>query len=165
MTTITDDALELLANQVGEQLEKNEQILSCAESCTGGFISKVVTDIGGSSGWFDRGFITYTNLSKTELLGVPAEVMAAHGAVSVETAGAMASGALRHSQASISIAVTGIAGPGGGSLDKPVGTVCFAWALRNGPVDTDTQHFVGNRDGVRRQTVAHALQGILDRIG
>jgi len=165
MITITDEALHQLASQVGDRLVENKQMLSCAESCTGGFISKVVTDIAGSSSWFDRSFITYTNLSKTELLGVPAEVIAAHGAVSVDTARAMASGALALSQATISVAVTGVAGPGGGSLDKPVGTVCFAWARRDGALDAEMQHFNGDRDGVRRQTVAHALQGVLDRIG
>lgn len=165
MITITDEALHQLASQVGDRLLANKQMLSCAESCTGGFISKVVTDIAGSSSWFDRSFITYTNRSKTELLGVPAELIAAHGAVSVDTARAMASGALVHSQATVSVAVTGIAGPGGASLDKPVGTVCFAWARRDGALDAEMQHFNGDRDGVRRQTVAHALQGVLNRIG
>lgn len=165
MITITDEALDHLAMELGDRLKKSEKVLSCAESCTGGFISKVVTDVAGCSSWFDRGFVTYTNQSKTELLGVPAEIISGHGAVSVDTARAMASGALAHSQASISVAVTGLAGPGGGSLDKPVGTVCFAWARRDGLQDVDVQHFKGDRDGIRRQTVAYALQGILARIG
>jgi len=165
MTIPTDEALEHLASQLGDRLVSQHQTLSCAESCTGGYISKVVTDIAGSSHWFDRGFITYTNQSKIELLGVAAGIIATHGAVSEATAMAMASGALAHSQASITLAVTGIAGPGGGRLDKPVGTVCFAWARRDGALDAETQHFEGDRNGVRRHAVLHALQGVLARIG
>lgn len=165
MTIPTDEVLHQLARQLGDHLLQASQILACAESCTGGFISKVVTEIGGSSQWFDRGFVTYTNQSKSELLGVPAATIAEHGAVSEATARAMATGALRHSQAHITLAVTGIAGPGGGRLDKPVGTVWFAWATRDGPVDSDTQQFPGDRDAVRRQAVAHALQGVLTRLG
>ena len=165
MTIPTDEALHHLASQLGERLQQARQVLACAESCTGGFISKVVTDIAGSSQWFDRGFITYTNQSKMELLGVPEATIAEHGAVSEATARAMASGALAHSQAHISLAVTGIAGPGGGRLDKPVGTVWFAWATRAGSLDSDTQQFPGDRDAVRRQAVVHALEGVLARLG
>ena len=165
MTIPTDELLHRLAHQLGERLLQRGQLLACAESCTGGFISKVVTDVAGSSQWFDRGFVTYTNQAKTELLGVAAETLARHGAVSEATACAMAAGALDHSQADISLAVTGIAGPGGGRLDKPVGTVWFAWATRDGMVDADTQQFPGDRDAVRRQAVAHALEGVLARLG
>ncbi|MEJ2391746.1 MAG: CinA family protein [Gammaproteobacteria bacterium] len=160
-----DEMLRHLAGQLGEMLVRAHQRVATAESCTGGFAGKVMTDIPGSSQWFDRGFITYTNQSKTELLGVPAELIAEHGAVSEATARSMATGVLRHSQAQISLAVTGIAGPGGGRLDKPVGTVWFAWASRNGQVETESHWFPGDRDAVRRQAVAHALRGVMDRIG
>ena len=165
MTTADDDLLHQLAITVGEVLARTRQRLTCAESCTGGYIGKVVTDIAGSSGWFERGFVTYSNQSKTDLLGVEAGLIDRHGAVSEATARAMASGALRHSLADISVAITGIAGPGGGSAAKPVGTVWFAWALRRGEVDAEVQQFHGDRDAVRRQAVAHALQGILVRLG
>jgi len=165
MTIPSDESLRKLAEQLGEALQSHQQQLACAESCTGGFASKVVTDIPGSSQWFDRGFVTYTNQSKTGLLGVPAELIAEHGAVSESTARAMAAGVLRHSQAHIGLAVTGIAGPGGGSLDKPVGWVWFAWATRDGRLEAEARQFSGNRDEVRRQAVAHALQGVLKRLG
>ena len=164
MTIPTDESLHHLASRLGDRLLQTGRLLACAESCTGGYVCKVATDIAGSSQWFDRGFVTYTNQSKSELLGVPAETILEHGAVSEATARAMAAGALQHSQAHVSLAITGIAGPGGGSLDKPVGLVCFAWAARDGKLDSDTQQFLGDRDGVRRQSVAHALQGVLDRI-
>lgn len=164
MTIPTDEQLRQLAGKVGDRLKQSNRMLACAESCTGGFISKVITDIAGSSHWFDCGFITYTNQAKTELLGVPASTIARHGAVSEATARAMTAGAIDHSQAYICLAVTGIAGPGGGSLDKPVGTVCFAWARRDGLSDSDTQLFPGDRDAVRRQAVAHALKGVLARL-
>ena len=165
MTIPDDKSLRKLAEQLGATLQSSHRLLACAESCTGGFVSKVVTDISGSSQWFDRGFITYTNQSKTDLLGVPAELIAEHGAVSEPTARAMAAGALRHSLAHITLAVTGIAGPGGGRLDKPVGLVWFAWANRDGGLEAEPQQFPGDRDGVRRQAVAHALQGVLNRLG
>jgi nicotinamide-nucleotide amidase len=165
MTIPTDEILHQLARQIGERLLQTGQWLACAESCTGGFVSKVVTEIAGSSQWFDRGFITYTNQAKSELLGVPVETIAEHGAVSEATARAMAAGVLQHSQADISLAVTGIAGPGGGRLDKPVGTVWFAWARRDGEVSSESQQFPGDRDAVRRQAVAHVLQGVLSRLG
>jgi nicotinamide-nucleotide amidase len=164
MTVPTDAYLHQLAKQVGEVLLQTGQSLACAESCTGGYISKVITDVAGSSRWFERGFITYTNQSKTELLGVPADLIAREGAVCEATARAMAAGALLHSAAQNSLAVTGIAGPGGGRLDKPVGLVWFAWAGEAGKVDADHQHFPGDRDAVRRQAVAHALQGVLMRL-
>lgn len=161
----SDAELQQLAEQTGERLKAADILLACAESCTGGFVSKVITDIPGSSEWFDRGFITYTNQAKQELLGVPAETVAEHGAVSEQTARAMAAGAIRHSQAAITIAITGIAGPGGGRLDKPVGMVWFAWATRDGHIESESLQFLGDRDGVRRQAVAHALHGLLSRLG
>lgn len=135
-------------------------MLSCAESCTGGWLAKVCTDLPGSSGWFERGFVTYTNESKQELLGVSAETLFVHGAVSEQTVAEMASGALAHSRAQISVAISGIAGPGGGSLEKPVGTVCFGWALEGGERATESCHFHGDREAVRAQAVLHALQGL-----
>ena len=165
MSIPSDEQLQHLASSVGEQLKLAGEMLACAESCTGGLVSKVITDIPGSSEWYDRGFITYSNMAKQDMLGVPAETLAEHGAVSEQAARAMAAGALRHSQAAITLAITGIAGPGGGSLDKPVGTVWFAWARRDGKVATDKQQFLGDRDAVRRQAAAHALQGVLNRLG
>lgn len=165
MSIPSDEQLQHLAGEVGERLKQSGRMLACAESCTGGLVSKVITDISGSSEWYDRGFITYTNQAKQDMLGVPAETLAEHGAVSEHTARAMAAGAIRHSQAAMTLAITGIAGPGGGSLDKPVGTVWFAWARRDSQVETDKQQFLGDRDAVRRQAAAHALQGVLSRLG
>lgn len=151
-----------LAVQVSVALRTRQQTLAIAESCTGGWIAKAVTDVPGSSGWFDRGFVTYSNAAKIELLGVQESTLAAHGAVSAEVVAEMAAGALKRSRADIALAVSGIAGPDGGSPDKPVGAVYLAWAQRNGAVHTESRHFGGNRDAVRLQTVAAALQGILD---
>lgn len=160
-----DKLLHQLAEQIGDRLMRANLMLACAESCTGGFVSKVVTDIAGSSAWFDRGFITYSNQAKQDLLDVPAETIAEYGAVSEQTARAMAAGAILHSQAGITLAITGIAGPGGGRLDKPVGLVWFAWATRDGKVESESQQFLGDRDGIRQQAVAHALQGVLRQLG
>lgn len=165
MTIPTDPELRQLAETAGERLQAAGLLLACAESCTGGFVSKLMTDIPGSSEWFDRGFITYSNQAKLDMLGVPAETVAQHGAVSEQTARAMAAGALRHSQAAITLAITGIAGPGGGRLDKPVGMVWFAWATRDGRMKSESQQFTGDRDSVRRQAVAHALKGVLSYLG
>ncbi len=151
-----------LAVQVGFSLLTRNLILATAESCTGGWIGKVVTDVPGSSGWFDRGFITYSNVAKTDLLGVSAAILAKYGAVSAEVVTKMAAGALERSHAHVTVAVSGIAGPDGGSADKPVGTVYMAWALRDGLIQTERCHFDGNRDQVRLETVAKALQGVLD---
>ena len=160
---MSQQALELIAVQVGELLSANGQRLATAESCTGGWIAQCLTAIAGSSDWFERGFVTYSNEAKREMLGVEADTLVAHGAVSEATAAAMAAGALRHSHADWALAVTGIAGPGGGSPDKPVGTVCFGWACSDGRVETQTVHFAGDRELVRAQTVAHALEGLLER--
>jgi nicotinamide-nucleotide amidase len=152
--------MEALAKAIGERLRSAGEELVTAESCTGGWVAQVVTAVAGSSEWFERGFVTYSNASKQELLGVRGETLARHGAVSEETAREMALGALGRSKAGVAVAVTGIAGPSGGSPDKPVGTVCFAWADRRG-ARSETRHFSGDRDSVRRQSVVHALEGVL----
>jgi nicotinamide-nucleotide amidase len=140
------------------------QRLATAESCTGGLIAACCTDLAGSSNWFERGFVTYSNEAKTELLGVDAAVIAAHGAVSEPVARAMATGALRHSRADWAVAVTGIAGPTGGSPDKPVGTVWLAWCSPDGTAQAECHVFSGDRASVRAQTVACALRGLIQRI-
>ncbi len=150
-----------LAARIGKRLKASRAMLVTAESCTGGWVAQAVTAVAGSSDWFERGFVTYSNDSKRELLGVRADTLARRGAVSEETAREMASGALRQSKGSLSVAVTGIAGPGGGSTAKPVGTVCFAWERKNGRRHTETRRFAGNRESVRKQSVIHALKGVL----
>ena len=137
---------------------------ACAESCTGGWVGQVVTSVSGSSHWYDCGFITYTNQAKRKLLGVSTDVLARYGAVSEQTARAMAEGALANSRAQVSLAITGIAGPGGGTREKPVGTVCFAWAGENRETWTMRCQFNGDRTEVRRQAVEAALTGLLDFI-
>ncbi len=149
-------------DRVARALQAANALLVTAESCTGGWIAKACTDRAGSSAWFERAYVTYSNAAKRECLGVPADVLARHGAVSGPVAEAMAAGALRHSRAKLSLAVTGIAGPDGGSAEKPVGTVWFAWADSN-LVASEVVHFSGDRDAVRRQTVVHALSGLLQR--
>lgn len=153
--------LEALAAEVGALLCANGQRLATAESCTGGWVAQCLTSIAGSSDWFERGFVTYSNEAKQEMLGVASETLEAHGAVSVATARAMAEGALRRSHAEWAVSITGIAGPGGGSAEKPVGTVCFAWAGPDGVVGAESRHFAGTREQIRAQSVAHALRGIL----
>jgi nicotinamide-nucleotide amidase len=152
-----------LARRVGARLRERGLVLATAESCTGGWIAQAVTSIAGSSEWFERGFVTYSNESKKELLGVRGATLARHGAVSEATAREMAAGALRRSRAQIAVAVTGIAGPGGGTRKKPVGTVCFAWAEKKGGAKSATRRFAGGRESVRRQSVVAALQGLLQR--
>lgn len=149
-----------LAKRVGERLAASGQTLATAESCTGGWVAEAVTSIAGSSDWFDRGFVTYSNDAKQELLGVKQSTLKKNGAVSEQTAIEMVQGALDRSKATVALAVTGIAGPGGGSLDKPVGTVCFAWAGKQG-ARSETMRFSGDRESVRRQSVIHALEGVL----
>ena len=156
--------LETLAERVGASLLAKRLTLVTAESCTGGWVAQCLTAIAGSSEWFDRGFVTYSNQAKQEMLGVPAEMLMEHGAVSQQVVAAMAQGALRHSSADWAVAITGIAGPGGGSADKPVGTVCFAWAARDGALSVETRHFHGDREAVRAQSVAHALSRLIDSI-
>jgi nicotinamide-nucleotide amidase len=149
-----------LARRVGERLAASGQVLTTAESCTGGWVAQAITAIAGSSDWFDRGFVTYSNEAKQEMLGVRAETLKRHGAVSEETAREMALGALSRSKATLALAVTGIAGPAGGSPEKPVGMVCFAWAGKQG-ASSETLRFSGDRESVRRQSVLHALEGVL----
>jgi nicotinamide-nucleotide amidase len=160
-----DHQLYALAERVGEALRKRGMMLAVAESCTGGWVSEAVTMIPGSSEWFERGFVTYTYISKREMLGVSADTLGAHGAVSEPTVREMAAGALARSHAQAAIAVSGTAGPGGGTLDKPVGTVCFAWATADGAPASETRHFAGDRAAVRRQAVQHALEGLLKLLG
>jgi nicotinamide-nucleotide amidase len=136
-------------------------MLVTAESCTGGWIAQAVTSVAGSSGWFERGFVTYTNASKQEMLGVRRKTLNDHGAVSEETAREMARGALRRSDGTVAVAVTGVAGPSGGSREKPVGMVCFAWATAK-RARSETRRFSGGRTSVRRKSVIHALRGVLD---
>jgi len=156
--------LETLARRVGLRLKRSGLKLATAESCTGGWIAQAVTSIAGSSDWFERGFVTYSNDAKKELLGVRARTLSRHGAVSEETAREMASGALARSRAQVALAVTGIAGPGGGTRKKPVGLVCFAWAGKKGGARSAMLRFRGSRERVRRQSVVAALQGLLDRL-
>lgn len=156
-----DDELSALSVATGEWLAARGWTLATAESCTGGWIAQVVTETAGSSAWFERGFVTYSNASKEELLGVRAETLACHGAVSEATVHEMALGALARSHADVAIAVSGIAGPGGGSTAKPVGTVCVAWCRRGAPALIATRHFPGDRHAVRRATVMHALQQLI----
>ena len=160
MTTPTDAELDALAQAIGQRLLAARQMLVTAESCTGGWIAKAVTDVAGSSGWFDCGMAAYSYEAKQALLGVRPQTLEEFGAVSRETVVEMVSGALAHSGGSIAVAVTGIAGPGGGSSDKPVGTVWIGWKRRGGYARAEVFHFEGDRDAVRRQTVAKALQGL-----
>jgi nicotinamide-nucleotide amidase len=152
-----------LARRVGARLKKRGLRLAAAESCTGGWIAQAITSIPGSSEWFERGFVTYSNEAKREMLGVRGATLSRHGAVSEATAREMAGGALKRSRAQVAVAVTGIAGPGGGTRTKPVGMVCFAWARRRGAPESATRRFKGGRESVRRRSVVAALQGLLER--
>ena len=157
---MADDALLKLSTELGTVLQKRHWSLALAESCTGGWASQVVTMCKGSSSHFERGFVTYSNLSKTEMLDVSNQTLEQYGAVSEETAREMAAGALKNSNAQVSAAITGIAGPDGATPGKPVGTVCFAWATADGVLKSETRHFDGDRDAVRRQSVVAALEGV-----
>jgi len=156
-----DNGLYQLAEQVGQALKRQGSMLTTAESCTGGWVSEAITMVPGSSDWFERGFVTYTYISKREMLGVSPDTLGQHGAVSEPTAREMVTGAIAHSHAQIAAAVSGTAGPGGGTPDKPVGTVCFAWGIKAGALESETRHFAGDREAVRKQSVEHALRGIL----
>lgn len=164
MTATSQQHLEALAQRLGTQLKARGEVLATAESCTGGWVGQTITAMAGSSSWFERGFITYSNLAKKEMLGVSENTLTRHGAVSEITAGEMALGALQKSHADWSLSITGIAGPDGGSPEKPVGTVCFGWAQKDGSLVVTTKHFSGNREEIRRQAVATALQGLLDQL-
>ncbi len=154
-----DNELFELAQQLGLLLKSKEKKIATAESCTGGWIAQVITEVSGSSVWFDRGFVTYSNAAKMQMLGVKPETLDKYGAVSAQTATEMANGALAHSDADCAIAVTGIAGPDGGSAEKPVGTVFIAWAYKNREVKVVQKKLTGNRHQIRRQTVKIALLG------
>ena len=156
-----DPDLVALSERVGSALAGRALTLATAESCTGGWAAQVVTHTAGSSGWFERGFVTYSNAAKIDMLGVSPETLAAHGAVSQETAREMAAGALVNSKALIALAITGIAGPTGGSPDKPVGTVCFAWCRKGLEPTAETRSYAGDREAIRRQALVHALEGVL----
>ncbi|MGA2550024.1 MAG: CinA family protein [Burkholderiaceae bacterium] len=156
-----DDETLALAKIFGQRLLERRRTFTCAESCTGGMLAAAITDVAGSSGWFERGFVTYSNESKMEMLGVSEELLKREGAVSEATARAMAEGALAHSRADLAVSITGIAGPGGAVPGKPVGTVCFAVTDRTGPAQVQTRHFDGDRAAVRRAATRFALQSAL----
>ena len=161
----TDKTLDSLASRVGETLLIQERLLVTAESCTGGWVAKACTDLAGSSRWFDAGLVTYSNSAKQRLLGVPERILAEYGAVSRETAEAMAVGALAGANRRVSLAITGVAGPGGGSAHKPVGLIWFAWAMAERTVTAESMVFAGDREAIRRHSVAHALSGLLKQLG
>ena len=154
-----------LAADLGVALAARGWKVATAESCTGGMIAGAITDIAGSSAWFERGFVTYSNEAKVELLGVRAETLARFGAVSEAAAREMVAGALERSRADIAVAVSGVAGPGGGTPEKPVGLVWLAWGVRGGLTDAASRHFPGDRAAVREATVAMALAGLTERVG
>ena len=155
---MTDEQLTQLSRDIGELLLARHATVTTAESCTGGWIAKIITDIAGSSAWFQRGFVTYSNDAKQQMIGVSAQSLAAYGAVSEEVVREMAQGALQEAAADFAVSVSGIAGPGGGSDDKPVGTVWFGFATAQSEVLTQCCHFSGDREAVRRQATAFALQ-------
>ena len=153
-----------LAIELGSVLKERNLILALAESCTGGLVAEAVTSVAGSSAWFERGFVTYSNESKIEMLGVRAETLEKFGAVSEQIATVMAHGALKNSHAQIAGSITGIAGPHGGSKEKPVGTVCFAWVGTKLPISTTTKRFFGNRQEVRQQAAITMMSGLIERL-
>ena len=156
-----DSVLYQLAEDVGAALKARGLMLATAESCTGGWISEAVTMVPGSSDWFERGFVTYTYVSKRETLGVKEAKLEKHGAVAEEVVREMVEGALARSHAQVAVAVSGVAGPSGGTPEKPVGTVCFAWGRKGGRPESVTRRYSGDREAVRRQSVEHALKGVL----
>ncbi len=158
---MANERLYELAAEVGAALKARGLALVTAESCTGGWIGEAVTAVPGSSAWFERGFITYTNAAKREMLGVSDDILDNFGAVSRETVKAMVAGALANSHAQVAVAVSGVAGPSGGSPDKPVGTVCIGWGLGTGEPMAEMRHFEGDRETVRRKSVICALAGLL----
>ncbi len=164
MARVSDEELLQLAHALGQKLHIKGWMLASAESCTGGWVAQIVTAIPGSSAWFDRGFVTYSNQSKQDMLGVNPATLETHGAVSEETVKEMAGGALTHSHAHISVALSGIAGPGGGSPKKPVGTVCIGWATVDGEPLSTTCRLSGDREEIRSRAVAAALRGLIELI-
>ena len=161
---MADPRIQAMLLQLSEQLIPQRKMLVTAESCTGGGIAYAITELPGSSNWFERGFVTYSNAAKQEQLGVPHELIARFGAVSEQVAAAMALGALQHSHADFSVAVTGVAGPDGGTEEKPVGTVCFGWGQRGAGARTTRIVFDGNRQQVRELSILTALQGLADQV-
>jgi len=159
---MTEKRITELARVLGKACQRRRVWVATAESCTGGGVAEAITRIAGSSGWFECGFVTYSNAAKHDLLHVPREALERFGAVSEEVAREMARGALESSRAQVAVAVTGIAGPGGGTTRKPVGMVCFAWAARGEAPQSRTFRFSGGRSSVRRRSVAVALQGLID---
>jgi len=158
---MASDPLALLATRAGTKLKEHGARVVTAESCTGGWVAQALTAVAGASDWFERGYVSYSNAAKREELGVAAATLERHGAVSEETAREMALGALTRGRGSVALAITGVAGPSGGTVAKPVGTVCFAWA-REGVARSETRRFDGDRESVRRQSVLRALQGLIE---
>ncbi|RBM41073.1 nicotinamide-nucleotide amidase [Vibrio tarriae] len=156
--------LHSLSEQLGALLANQQQILTTAESCTGGGVAYWVTEVAGSSAWFDRSFVTYSNEAKQEMIGVREATLQQFGAVSEQTVEEMALGALLHSRATLAAAISGIAGPGGGSAEKPVGTVCFGFASVQGWLQIETCHFTGDREQVRQQAIEHVLQSLIQHL-
>jgi len=156
--------MDVLAVQVGGLLKAHGLLLATAESCTGGGVAQAITDVAGSSAWFERGFIAYSNQAKQQMLGVSEATLNQHGAVSEATVREMVAGALQHSTAQVALAVSGIAGPDGGTPDKPVGTVWFAWGIKRGAIHARRHQIRGDRAEVRAQSVQIALQGVLDML-
>ncbi|EGR3966911.1 nicotinamide-nucleotide amidase [Vibrio cholerae] len=154
----------LMSQQLGLLLAKQQQILTTAESCTGGGVAYWVTEVAGSSAWFDRSFVTYSNEAKQEMIGVREATLQQFGAVSEQTVEEMVLGALLHSRATLAASISGIAGPGGGSVEKPVGTVCFGFASVQGWLKVETCHFAGDREQVRQQAIAHVLQSLIEHL-
>ena len=161
---MTEQEISRLARELGARLLERRETLALAESCTGGWVGQAITGLPGSSGWFEAGFVTYSNDAKKRLLGVSPQTLDEFGAVSAETAVEMAAGALVRGRTHWSLAVTGIAGPTGGTASRPTGTVLFAWAGRNGLLEAEAMCFDGDRRAVRMQSVAHALEGLLKRV-
>jgi nicotinamide-nucleotide amidase len=161
---LTQESLEALAADLGQALLERGWSVAAAESCTGGWAAQALTAIPGSSAWFDRGFVTYSNAAKMDMLGVAEATLARAGAVSEATVREMAEGALRHSRAQAAFAVSGVAGPSGGSDSKPVGTVCFAWAVAGQATEVATLHFDGDRRQVRMQSVEYVFRRMQERL-
>ncbi len=160
---MSDALIDALASELGSLLAARKWRATAAESCTGGLVAGAITSVAGSSGWFDQSYVTYSDDAKSERLGVDPRLIASHGAVSEPVAKAMAAGAIAAAKADLAVAITGIAGPGGAVAGKPVGTVCFAWAVRDGATEAQTRHFGGDRTAVRRASVAVALEGLIER--
>ena len=165
MARVSDEELHQLAVELADRLCARGWMLATAESCTGGWVGQLLTSLPGSSQWYERGFITYANAAKVEMLGVSEETLATHGAVSEQTASAMAAGALKHSHTQAALAISGIAGPGGGTPQKPVGLVCYGWTLADGTVMSSTCRLDGDREEIRSRAVAAALRGLIELIG